>query len=146
MSMSRERTHIEELHTLAELCELVRRSGDLYVRYSKGPDDDRGRVSCDYESGLELPGLSVDPLSSEPWWTRPLEDWVSRQLCHYVHLQENAEYRCAWVLTGTVAGFGPDREPLLADWEPVALLADSVIEEARAHYHAHFDVGRDSTD
>jgi hypothetical protein len=48
------------------------------------------------------------------------------------------------VLTGRKVGLGPDQEPLLADPRPLAVLSDSVLEQARRHYHERFDVGRDS--
>lgn len=132
------------LDTLEELCAELERRPDLYVRYSKGPDADRGEASRDYESGLELPGLSVNTLTPEPWWTRPIEDWVARQLMHYLHLNDRDDRR-PWVLTGTAVGRGPDREPLLHPWEPVAALSDELVEEARKVYEDRFDVGRDSS-
>ncbi|MEU8193654.1 DUF6098 family protein [Microbispora amethystogenes] len=49
---------------LDELTELVERRPGLYLRYSKGPDADEGKPSVDYESGLELPGLSVTVLDT----------------------------------------------------------------------------------
>ena len=55
---------------LAEL-EMTLGGPAAYVRYSKGPQHDLGEASVDTESGLELPGLSVNPLDPEPWWTRP---------------------------------------------------------------------------
>jgi hypothetical protein len=66
-----------ELPTLGDLADvagLVERRAGLYLRYPKGPDADEGDPSMDYESGLELPGLSVVPLDPEPWWTRPVEE------------------------------------------------------------------------
>jgi hypothetical protein len=101
--------------------------------------------SCDYESGLELPGLSVNPLDPEPWWTRPSVDWIARQLCQYRHLKEHAdETRVAWVCRGRLVGRGPDCEPLLDPVTPVALLAESLLDQAEQHYREQFDVGRDS--
>jgi len=50
------------IHTLDELADAVRRRPDVCIRYSKGPDHDRGDQSVDHESGLELPGLSANPL------------------------------------------------------------------------------------
>lgn len=130
---------------LGQLCEIVSGDEPVYVRYSKGPDHDRGQTSRDYESGAEMPGLSVNPLAPEPWWTKPKEQWIARQLCQYLELQEEGDGRRAWVLTGGIAGYGPDREPLLGAWEPVAWLSDELIDQARTCYEANFDVGRDST-
>lgn len=132
------------LSSLSKLAEHI--TPDSHLRFSRGPDDDRGRRSQDYESGLELPGLSVNPLPPEPWWTRPVEDWLARQLCNYIHLMEESDDdRRPWVLRGEVVGRGPDNEPLVADFEPVALLSDELIAEARRRYAEHFDVAEDST-
>ena len=60
------------LKSIDELLNLVRAEPGLYVRYSEGYDADRDSGSLDTESGLELPGLSVNPLNPESWWTRPL--------------------------------------------------------------------------
>ncbi|MFC0863250.1 DUF6098 family protein [Sphaerimonospora cavernae] len=133
---------VESLDGLARV--VADRSG-LYLRYSKGPDEDEGRPSIDYESGLRLPGLSVTVLDAETWWTRPLRDWVARQVCKYTHLVEKGSDRRAWILTGRVVGRGPDHEPLVAGVRPVAWLDEAVIEQARRHYETAFDAGRDST-
>lgn len=132
--------------SLAELASMVRRQPGLHVRYSKGPLEDHGSPSCDYESGLELPGLSVNPLDPEPWWERPIEDWLARQLCNYAHLlEESGDDRRAWVLGGRVVGRGPDNEPLIDPPEPVAWVGDATLREARRRYEENFEVGRDST-
>lgn len=131
--------------SLSHLCELV--TEDAYVRFSNGPDSDRGSSSSDYESGLDLPGLSVNPLQPEQWWTRSLEEYLARQICNYVHLQhESDDERRAWVLTGEVVSRGPDNEPLIrGDFTPVAWLSDKVIEEAQQLYRERFNVAEDST-
>ncbi|HWC37117.1 MAG TPA: DUF6098 family protein [Acidimicrobiales bacterium] len=134
---------LEELPTLStldELVDLAEAAGPLFIRYSEGPEEDRCRRSIDYESGLELPGLSVNPLRPEPWWTRPLRHWVARQLCAYAHIGEQGS-KVPWVLTGKVIGRGPDNEPLLGPFEPMAFLSESLVEEARTVYEADFDVG-----
>jgi hypothetical protein len=131
---------------LDELAALVRDRPGLHVRYSRGPDHDRARTSCDHESGLELPGLSVNPLDAPEWWTREAIEWIARKLCQYAHLRDGApEERVAWVLQGELAGRGPDNEPLLSPWSAVATLDAAVIDEARALYERRFDIGRDST-
>ena len=130
--------------SLAELAQHI--APDVFLRFSKGPAHDRDRRSHDYESGLELSGLSVNPLWPEPWWQRPVEDWLARQLCNYVHLMDNADDdRRPWVLRGEVVARGPDNEPLVAEYAPLALLADSVVAEAKRRYAARFDVAEDST-
>ncbi|MFC7401409.1 DUF6098 family protein [Citricoccus sp. GCM10030269] len=128
--------------SLAELEELIREDRDLYLRYSKGYDSDREGGSMDTESGLELPGLSVNPLCPEPWWTRPWTDWLARQLCQYKQLHEKNPDRFAWVLRGEATGRGPDCEPLMANVEPVARIDESVLDEAERTYHARFDAGQ----
>ena len=132
------------LNTLDELCDLA--TDGTYVRFSKGPEDDADGGSRDYESGLDLPGLSVNPLDPEQWWSRPLQEWLARQICNYVHLQEESDDdRRAWVLTGRVVARGPDNEPLITDYTPVAWLSDTLIKEAKALYEERFDVAKDST-
>jgi hypothetical protein len=134
------------LRSLAEVAEVVQRRRGVCVRFSRGPEWDRGEASVDYESGLELPGLSVNPLSPEPWWTRPLEDWLARQLCQYAHLLDDAdEHRVAWLLVGDEVGRGPDCEPLLAEAVPLALVERSALDEAERRYRDRFRVERDST-
>ena len=133
------------VQSLEQLCSLV--APDAFVRFSKGPRDDADATSRDYESGLDLPGLSVNPLKPEDWWTRPLDEWLARQICNYVHIaEESDDERRAWVLTGRVTSRGPDNEPLVDDYEPVAWLSDEVLEEAKRLYEQRFDVASDSTD
>lgn len=101
---------------------------------------------CGCSSGLELPGLSVNPLDAERWWTRPLEDWLARQLCQYRHLAEKDPQRIAWILRGEHCGRGPDCEPLLREVEPIAVLGEHVLLEARERYERNFDAGRGPAD
>jgi hypothetical protein len=126
------------LSRLGALVSLAKRPSLLFVRYSSGPEEDRGTKSTDYESGLELPGLSVNPLQPEPWWTRPLEHWIARQLCAYAHLGED-EDKVPWVLSGEVVGRGPDNEPLIGPFEALAYLSSSLVNEARSVYETAFD-------
>jgi hypothetical protein len=135
---------IPTVKTLDDLADFVAGHPGVCVRYSKGPEHDRGRPSVDYESGLELPGLSCNPLEPEDWWARDVRDWFARQICHYADLGDEPGRR-AWLIVGTENGRGPDREPLLEPWQPVAFLSDALIDEARRRYHDRFEVGRDST-
>ena len=130
------------LTSLAELAALVRERPGLHVRYSKGPEADGRESSFDTESGLEMPGLSVNPLDAEAWWTRPLEDWLARQLSQYRELMHKDNERRAWVLRGRCVGRGPDCEPLLAEVEPVAWLSEELLQEAEERYRRNFDAGR----
>jgi hypothetical protein len=133
---------LRRLGSLAEVVTVVERArAPLYVRVSGGPGVDRCTVSRDHESGCVLPGLSANPMSPEPWWDRPVEDWVARQLCQYAQLAD--EERRAWLLTGEVSGHGPDCEPLLVAVHPVAVLDDAVLDEARDRYEQVFDAGLD---
>lgn len=134
------------LRTLDELEALVGDAGPIYVRYSEGPERDAHERSVDYESGLPLPGLSVNPLRPEAWWTRPVRDWLARQICQYRELQDEDGDRIAWVLTGRETGRGPDCEPLLADVAPMARLTPALVEEASRVYAERFDVGRGPED
>jgi hypothetical protein len=123
---------------LMEVERIVRSVEYLYVRYSKGYEYDSGSGSTDVESGLPLPGLSVNPLTPETWWTRPLRDWLARQICQYRHLGERQD-RHAWILTGTCVGRGPDCEPLLTHVQPLGRLSDRLLEEAERVYEEEFN-------
>ncbi|RJL23087.1 hypothetical protein D5H75_34065 [Bailinhaonella thermotolerans] len=132
---------------MRELTELVTRSPDLFVRYSRGPDHDAGESSRDYEAEVDMPGLSVTTISPEPWWTRPAEDWIARRVCQYNDLRrDSSDERRPWLLRGRVVGAGPDHEPLVVDVVPVAWIGESAIAEAKRRYQERFHVGRDSTD
>lgn len=99
------------------------------------PDDDLATPSTDHESGLVLPGLSVNPLSPPPWWTgRPLAWWVARQICAYAHLLDADRSRRCTVVVGTEVGRGPDNEPLLTGIRRVAVIDASAVEEARRRH------------
>lgn len=138
VDLSVEPVVVTSLAQLTELMGLL--GGDVYVRYSAGPEADHGSGSIDGESGCELPGLSVNPLTPEPWWDRPVEQWAARQLCQYGHLR--ARGRAAWVLVGDVVGRGPDCEPLLDRVRPVARIDDAVLDEASEVYRTAFAPGR----
>ncbi|MDQ0895834.1 DUF6098 family protein [Agromyces ramosus] len=88
-----------------------------------------------------FPGLSANPLDPQPWWTRPLGDWLARQLCQYKHLRERNPDRIAWVLRGRIVARGPDDEPLLRDVEPIARLSAGLLDEAERRYEANFAAG-----
>lgn len=135
----------ESLGTLEELAALVRELGKAYIRYSEGPERDV-EESVDTESGLTLPGLSVNPLHPEDWWTRPIEDWLARQVCQYKELQEKNPDRFAWVLRGIEVGRGPDCEPLLRGVVPIARLDDRLLDEAAERYRERFEAGKGPED
>ncbi|GGI44920.1 hypothetical protein BCL57_000703 [Agromyces flavus] len=136
-------TNDEGLPAIRRLEDLEGRLGEArsYVRYSEGPAHDADGGSVDTESGLELPGLSVNPLDPEDWWTRPVADWLARQLCQYKHLRDSNRERRAWLVRGQVVGRGPDCEPLLADVEYVGLLDEALLDEAERRYRERFDAG-----
>lgn len=129
------------LRELSELAAMVERSSGLYVRWSRGPDEDlEGLDSVDQLTGVPLPGLSASPLAVEPWWEgRPVRLWVARRLYDYSHLRwDKGPGVRPWVLRGQEAARGPDNEPLVRDARPVAWIDRSVIAEAdrevgRAH-------------
>lgn len=137
-------TGVPVLQHLGELDELLDVDLPLYVRFSLGPVADAAEQSVDGESGCVLPGLSVNRLAPEPWWTRPRREWVARQLCQYDHLADGR--RRAWVLTGDDVGRGPDSEPLVAHVRPVALLDPPVLEQARELYRAAMRPGQVPSD
>lgn len=128
------------------LADLVRDPRPLCLRYSEGPEQDACITSRDYESGLELPGLSAIPLTPEPWWTRPLEDRPARQVRKYASPAEEDTDRYGWALHGRVVARSPDHEPLLDRVEPVARLAGTVMEEALERHRLRFSAGRGPND
>jgi len=134
-------TKVPLLRSVDELLAILEAEPDLYIRYSEGYEVDQGGVSRDTESGLELPGLSVNPLRPEPWWTRPVRDWVARQLCQYKHLKDKNPARHAWVARGRTVARGPDCEPLLVNVEEVARLDESLLSAAHRIYRERFDAG-----
>jgi hypothetical protein len=84
----------------------------------------------------------VTVVSPEPWWARPVEEWVARRICKYDELDD--EQRYPWLLTGQLVGYGPDHEPLLRETRPVARVGGCALREARRVYEERFDVGRDA--
>jgi len=134
------------IDTLAELETITAATEAVYVRYSKGPRHDAREKSIDTESGLELPGLSVNPLAPEPWWTRPAVDWLARQVCQYQHLRQQNPERHPWIVQGLVVARGPDCEPLLVDVHTIGVLSDRLLDEARQRYAERFDAGRGPED
>jgi Family of unknown function (DUF6098) len=95
-----------QVTTLASLAELVANTPRLYVRWSTGPDTDHADRSTDYATGLELPGLAVNPLTPPTWWTLPVEVWVARQVRAYAHLSDDQPDHTACVLTDRIAERG----------------------------------------
>jgi hypothetical protein len=128
---------------LSDVVGLVGIHGTLFLRYSQGPEADSAGPSRDYEANVDLPGLSVTVVSPEPWWPRPVEDWVARRLCKYAELGEESG-RFPWLLTGRVVGNGPDHEPLVEDVNPIARVSDTALEEAVEIYNQRFTVGESS--
>ncbi|MFI6441300.1 DUF6098 family protein [Streptomyces sp. NPDC050759] len=122
------------VRTLAELGSLTERHGQLYVRWSRGPEVDLADVSSTDElTGVSLPGLSANPLDVEEWWQgRPVQLWVARRLYDYSHLphEKGPDVR-PWVLQGRERGRGPDNEPLVTDVRPMCWIDPQVIDEAR---------------
>jgi Family of unknown function (DUF6098) len=121
---------LPELGSLDALVALVEWRSGLFVRWSRGPGNDGHERSRDHASGLDLPGLAVNPLTPPGWWTLPLDQWVARQVRTYAHLGEEAPDHFAWVLAGQIVDRGPDNEPLVVDVEAVARLAPAVLREA----------------
>lgn len=132
---------LPELRTLDEVVELQQAVGPVYLRYSRGPAVDAESTSRDKESGCVLPGLSTNPVTPEPWWDRPPQQWVARQVCQYDHLLARGE-SIGWLLTGPVVGRGPDCEPLIGEITALASLAPELMDEAKRVYHEAFEPGQ----
>lgn len=129
------------LDGLDEVVDLLRKAEpeeDLYVRWSRGPEADLAsgcgseQSSKDGLTGIELPGLSANPLAVESWWgDRPLRLWVARRLYDYRHLRElRGPGVRPWVLVGESCGRGPDNEPLVRCHSPVAWVSERALREA----------------
>lgn len=120
------------LETLDDLVASARGRTGVFVRWSAGPDADRGNASFDELTGVELPGLSANPLAVEEWWgERSLRLWVARRLYDYRHLRElRGPHVRPWVLEGKEVGRGPDNEPLVVCHRPIAWLNAGVVAEA----------------
>lgn len=130
--------------SLKALVALFDGSGEVYLRYSKGPEHDAGAESSrDYEADVEMPGLSVCAVMPEAWWPRPAEEWVARRIRQYADLADDERF--PWLLTGVQVGSGPDHEPLLTDIRPIAVLDRRVVDEAAQLYRSRFRVGNDSS-
>ena len=137
------RERLPVIRQLDQLAGIARGDRATYLRYSLGPQADARQTSRDYESGLELPGLSVVPLTPPGWWRRPVADWLARQVCKYAQLGEGDADRCASILTGrkSAAGLTTSRcWPIPIRWRSSA----SLVDQARSRYHECFEVGRDS--
>jgi Family of unknown function (DUF6098) len=120
---------LAEVTTLASLAEPVANTPGLYVRWSTGPDTDHDERSTDYATGLELPGLAVNPLTPPTWWTLPVEVWVARPIRACARLSDDQPAHIAWT-DRPHAERGPDNEPLLVDVQPIARLRASDLGEA----------------
>ena len=124
---------LARLTSLDDVAALVREDQGLYVRWSRDPRSDvRRGESVDSLTGVRLPGLSVNALDLEPWWSgHSVRLWVARRLYDYSHLpREQGPGVRPWVLHGEEVGRGPDNEPLVRDARPIAWIDDRVIAEA----------------
>jgi hypothetical protein len=125
---------IPELTSIDDVVdEVAKSSRPVFVRFSKSPPDGLDEPSVDHETGLELPGLSVNPLDAPTWWRgRELREWVIRRICTYAHLQIREPDRACWLVQGNVVDRGPDNEPLIIPEALVAKIAHEVVAECRA--------------
>lgn len=129
---------VEDVDALAALLDRPTPSGTaLYVRWSRGPAVDGvgngGQASRDALTGVELPGLSANPLAPEPWWgDRSRRLWVARKLYDYEHMRRlRGPGVRPWVLAGEERGRGPDNEPLVLCREPVAWVSETALRQCR---------------
>ncbi|WZU30636.1 hypothetical protein Rruber_00082 [Rhodococcus ruber] len=125
---------------LDQLAALVAGNPLLYLRFSRGPAADAADgPTRDRAANLTLPGWSVLPVAPEPWWRRPVEDWVARRIHRYAAGDET-DGRFLWLLEGTMVGRGLDQEPLVIDIRPYARLSPKVLWEAERRYRERFEV------
>ena len=120
------------VRTLDELAALVDARRDLYLRWSRGPGTDRDSTTRDELTGIELPGLSANPLSVEDWWGElSRRVWVARRVYDYRHLKDDkGPDERPWVLEGREIGRGPDNEPVVRCERALAWVDDGVVDEA----------------
>ncbi|GAA1599851.1 MULTISPECIES: DUF6098 family protein [Kribbella] len=134
-----------QVDDLAGVVDLVETCSPVYLRYSEGPlADERDGPSRDYEADVQLPGLSVTTVEPEAWWPRATIEWVARRLLKYAELGAERD-RYPWLLTGQIAGYGPDHEPLIVNARPLARIGSKALRQAESVYRQHFRVGQDST-
>ncbi|MBA8826149.1 hypothetical protein FHX42_003525 [Saccharopolyspora lacisalsi] len=134
MTASNDLPVVGDLDRLAEIVRHDESGLDLYVRWSRGPEWDTGATSRDALTGVELPGLSANPLRVEPWWgDRSLRLWVARRLHDYEHLRRRQQRSNveAWLLRGHELARGPDNEPLVRCEEALGWIAEETMREAR---------------
>jgi len=106
----------------------------LYVRWSRDIAADLVKeTSRDDLTGIELPGLSANPVTVEPWWgSRSPRLWAARKLYDYRHLVDlRGPGTIPWLLKGTESSRGPDNEPLITNCTVVAAIDERVIDEAK---------------
>jgi len=139
MNGTRSGTVMPVLDDLDQVVALLRHAAAgerLYVRWSRGPDVDLAcepdQSSRDALTGIDLPGLSANPLAVEDWWgDRPLRLWVARRLYDYRHLRElRGPGVRPWVLVGEQCGRGPDNEPLVRCHLPLAWVSERALRQA----------------
>lgn len=122
------------LLTLHDGVELLTEPGPpLYLRWSSNIAADLDlQASLDALTGVELPGLSVQPLAAEPWWgDRPTDLWWARKLGgHRPPSDQDGPAVRPWVVTGSMAGRGPDGDLLVVDCNFVATVTDAMMDQA----------------
>ncbi|MEU4779440.1 DUF6098 family protein [Micromonospora sp. NPDC023633] len=129
---------VDGLDQLVDLLRNAPPGEQLYIRWSRGPGVDLSgghgseQSSKDALTGIDLPGLSANPLAVESWWgDRPLRLWVARRLYDYCHLRRlRGPGVRPWVLVGEQRGRGPDNEPLVRCHRPVAWVSERALREA----------------
>lgn len=124
-----------ELPTIAsldEVADLARDNPGLFVRWSEGPEADlRNHRSFDDLTRTELAGLSANSLAVEPWWNGPEDLWIARRIYDYLHIRRRRPARVRpWIMEGEEVGRGPDNEPLVHCRQPIAWVAEEVVEES----------------
>lgn len=122
------------LLTLGDGVDLVQEPGPpLYLRWSANiaADLDLG-TSLDNLTGVELPGLAVQPLATESWWgERPLDLWWARKMGGLrPPVDVDGPAVRPWVVTGVPAGRGPDGDLLVVDCAFVATVTDAMMDQA----------------
>jgi hypothetical protein len=101
----------------------------LFVRYSSVIESGDAK-SYNHQTGQVEAGLSVNNATVE--FAPNSEIWIAKQLVEYRYLTMGQPESKCWILTGDIVGRGSDNEPLVQNVQPVAIIGESVLDEARA--------------
>ena len=115
-------------HTIASINEYIQSTDRVvFVRWSSDiAGDVRRGYSRNHQTGAQEAGLSVNPLTSDTF-SGPA--YIAQQIREYVYLAIGTGAR-PYVLTGEIAGYGADGEPVIVDAAIVGEISQAALDEA----------------